>query len=147
MNNIALIQSYIKIFMEIFCIVFIVVKWQDIRTVFCEPGGGMSSKRVIALMGMATLCRLSIFVTTEKDGIDNNILAVLTVIVLTASAIATFPQVMELVGKIKNMAGKAMETPPPTPASAQMPQQQGGQPNAGQPQGSLPQNQNLAQVQ
>ncbi len=85
---------------------FLFAKWKTIKEIFCERDGGtMSSKRVIVIMGMATLCRLASF-TTKADGkIDSNILISLTIIILTGSAIASFPQVMELFKNIKNMGG------------------------------------------
>ncbi len=86
--------------------VWLCIKWNDVKEILCGENGKMSSKRIIALMGMVTLCRLAIY-TTHSDGkVDNNILAVLTVIVLTAAAIATFPQILELFSKIKGTPEK-----------------------------------------
>ncbi len=101
-----LIHAIMKIIMQLFCMVFIIWKWKDIKEIFCEKGGEMSSKRVIALMGMITLCRLALYTTASDDDVDNNILAVLTIIVITACSIATFPQVMDLFAKIKSIGTK-----------------------------------------
>lgn len=125
MQDIPLIQEYVKIFMQLFCMVFIILKWKDVKEIFCGEDGRMSSKRVIAIMGMSTLCRLSIFVTTVEKGVNNNILAVLTTIVLTASAIATFPQILQAIAFIKNtVAGiknKAEPAPEPEPQKTEAP--------------------------
>lgn len=107
MNSINLIQEYAKIVYQLLAIAFIFWRWSDVKTIFCEGGSGnMSSKRVIAIMGMATLCRLALYTTHETGGVDNNILAVLTVVVLTASAIATFPQILSGISTIKGIATK-----------------------------------------
>lgn len=110
MQHIPLIHEIFKIGLSLYCIFFLTWKWSDIKEIFCSEDGRMSSKRIIALMGMATLCRLSVYTTNAGDDVDNNILAVLTTIVLTASAIATFPQIMSLVGKIKGIATKEEKT-------------------------------------
>jgi hypothetical protein len=106
MNNIALIHAILKQILEVAVVIFLYVKWHDIKQIFCEKDGGMSSKRVISIMGMFTLCRLAMYVTKADCAIDGNILLVLTIIILTASAIATFPQILDLVGKIKSIGSK-----------------------------------------
>lgn len=110
LQYIALEHEVIKTCMVLYCMIFISIKWNDIKQIACSEDGRMSSKRIIALMGMGTLCRLAIYTTNPGDDVDNNILIVLTVIVLTASAIATFPQIMSLVGKIKGIATKEEKT-------------------------------------
>ncbi len=109
-QSIPFVHELFKIVLSIYCVVFITWKWQDVKQIFCGEDGKMSSKRIISLMAMATLCRLAMFTTNAGDDVDNNILAVLTVIVLTASAIATFPQIMGLVGKIKGVPTKEEKT-------------------------------------
>ena len=106
MNHIPLIHELLKIGITIFVVVFIVLKWTDIKEIFSEDSGRMSSKRVIALMGMVTLCRLAIYTTKSTDDIDNNVLAVLTIVILTASAIATLPQILKMITKLKEIGSK-----------------------------------------
>ncbi len=101
MNYIPLIHEILKLCIIVVLVVFALYKWEDIKQIFSEKGGGMSSKRVIALMGMSTLCRLAAYTTHYDGDVDNNILIVLTVIVLTSAAIATFPQILDLFGKLK----------------------------------------------
>lgn len=110
MEKIALVQEIIKLIFQLFIVAFICWRWQDIKQILCGEDGKMSSKRVISIMCASTLCRLAVYTTNEKDGIDNNVLAVFTIIILTASAIATFPQVMDLFGKIKGIGTKAETT-------------------------------------
>lgn len=110
MQYIPVIQEWIKLAMEVFPFILLFIKWKDVKEIFCEKGGGMSSKRVIAIMGMITLCRLAIVTqASDKDGaVDNNILLALTFIILLAAAIATAPQILDLFGKIKGVGTKSL---------------------------------------
>lgn len=103
MINLAYADGIAQRIIYILLIVFAYVKWDDIKQILSEKGGGLSSKRVIAIMGMSTLCKLALYVTHPDKPVDGNILLVLTVIILLASTIATFPQVLDLLSKVKNI--------------------------------------------
>lgn len=106
MITITQFHEYFTEAIKVSFVIFLFAKWKTIKEIFCERDGGqMSSKRVIVIMGMATLCRLATY-TTKADGIiDRNILICFTIIILTGSAIASFPQVMELLKNLKNIGG------------------------------------------
>ena len=61
----------------------------------------VSSKRVIAISGMATFIYLVIYVTKHDKHLDANIIIALVTIILTAAAIATMPQLVQLFSYIK----------------------------------------------
>lgn len=109
MITIALFHEIFVEAIKVAVVIFFFVKWQTIKEIFCEKGASMSSKRVIAIMGMATLCRLAMYTTKEDGKIDSNVLLSLTVIILTAAAIATFPQIMEVAKNIKGF-GSSLST-------------------------------------
>lgn len=104
MITIAYLNSLLDIIQPVFFMIFIVWKWADIKDVFCEGNTGrMSSKRVIAIMGMYTLCKLAILVTHSSDKIDPLVLLTFSIIILLSAAIATAPQILEGLAKMKTI--------------------------------------------
>lgn len=109
MITIPLANSILDIIQPVFFMIFIGWKWNDIKTIFCEGStGAMSSKRVIAIMGMYTLCKLAILVTHPDKPIDPYILLTFSVITLLAAAIATMPQLLDGFSKIKTVIPGAL---------------------------------------
>jgi hypothetical protein len=116
------IASYLHVVMHMLLLLLLIIKWKDIKDIVVSmlsettSGGGISSKRCIAVSGMATLCYLCIYCGKHNQKVDANVLIALCVIVLTSAAIATFPQILDLFGSIKNI-GKSDTTKTDKPDS------------------------------
>lgn len=105
------IQTYLPFIERIVLIAAILWQRENIKAVIysmlSEPGsGGISSKRVITISSTATLLYLMVYTTHKQTTLDSTIMIVLVVLILTAAAIATLPQIMELVNGLKNFANK-----------------------------------------
>lgn len=110
MINLAYAEAIISYILYLALFAFACVKWNDIKQVFSEGGKGLSSKRVIAIMGMVTFCKLAIYVTENGKRADPTIVWALVIIVLTASAIATSPQILDGISRIKGLLPSKSES-------------------------------------
>jgi hypothetical protein len=83
---------------------------QAVWSMLSEDGKIVSSKRVIAITGMYSFVHLFWYVTSTVGAkpLDPNILWAHVVIILSAAAIATMPQIMQLFATIK---GKLVSPP------------------------------------
>ena len=126
-------MNYTELFFRVIWTALIVyqliAKDSFLRCMVSESGRGISSKRCIAISGMATFLYLCYYVTTHfeiidgkpvQSHLDGNIVIALVAIILTSATIATLPQLLQLFGIMKGIMPPPQSAPPATENNVQV---------------------------
>lgn len=105
-NVIDFLSKLFPICMPVLWSIFIIVKWPEfwsfVKALFSDKGD-VSSRRFIAIMSALCLLYLCIYAQVHAQTVEPWVLTTLLILTFVSTGWATIPEVIKLVGAVKNM--------------------------------------------